>query len=933
MTSVFLSYAREDTEFVRRLYEALTRIGHSPAWDQDYAVVPVGSMFREEIATAIAEAEKFVFVMSPDSLDSRECNDELRAALDGHKQVIPVMRRPAWFGQPIRPELAQRNWLFLDDDGRFDTGVAQLSEVLSTDLDWVRMHTLVLTRERRWVEGGSDRGGLLRGADLQAAQAWLADAETHPEIPPTANQRRYIALSQRAAIRFRRNVRIALAGGLAVALALGIFGLTQRNHANTAHTQQLAAKLAGTSDSLLGTNLSEAQLLAVEAYRLEQDPQTLTALFQAVTFSPALVRFLPAGGPVSALGTAADGRSVVAGTSDGRVVRWSVRGGPGVTLARLGGGQVAAVASDAAGTLVAAATTSRLSVWTATGGSRRIALPRAGSITAVGVSPSGRYIAAVTSTGTILYDRRTSTMRSVANTAEAYAVAMPSDSRLVIAGGGGSWQVLALPGLTDVVGPTTLSTGVHQILQVLSANGRFEGYANGGATIPIWDTAHTADLGTPQDLTGLSHGSTPQALSISPDGRRVAVADSGTIYVSGTSRGTSANTDQLSLPGAGRTTAVQFLGGHDDHLVTATGSSLALWDLDQPGRIGTRTQVEAPAGCTACPAPLTDISPDGKLAATLPGYMQDVTVHRMAPGGTQYTVIGSPSGAYQLLGWNRGSSEIFLIKDGTTFEAVRVGSGMPVIEQQPIPRSAYEILAYASASRRYIELSDSGSVRIVQQSGTGSLLDVASPVPPGDTMVKSEVDPTMSYLAEEFQSRQLHQEMSVIDLKTGHTRQVGSGDVTDFSFSGGYLVIQRANRNVEIWNTAGTARKYLVRLDASVTDPRDPLVAGSMLIEESSNGALATTQLGTGKFLGDLPAPVTLPDTKTGLSTSPAGQPVAVTEGEPGDNEGTLVRWDISPSSWIRDACASAGRSMTPADWQQYADGSAPGSLACATSP
>jgi hypothetical protein len=173
--------------------------------------------------------------------------------------------------------------------------------------------------------------------------------------------------------------------------------------------------------------------------------------------------------------------------------------------------------------------------------------------------------------------------------------------------------------------------------------------------------------------------------------------------------------------------------------------------------------------------------------------------------------------------------------------------------------------------------------------------------------------------------------MSVIDLKTGHTRQVGSGDATDFSFSGGYLVIQRANRNVEIWNTAGTARKYLVRLDPSVTDPRDPLVTGSMLIEESSNGALAATQLGTGKFLGDLPAPVTLPDTKTGLSASPAGQPVAVTEGEPGDNEGTLVRWDISPSSWMRDACAAAGRSMTPADWQQYADGSAPGPLACAT--
>jgi hypothetical protein len=126
--------------------------------------------------------------------------------------------------------------------------------------------------------------------------------------------------------------------------------------------------------------------------------------------------------------------------------------------------------------------------------------------------------------------------------------------------------------------------------------------------------------------------------------------------------------------------------------------------------------------------------------------------------------------------------------------------------------------------------------------------------------------------------------------------------------------------------------KYQVRLDPSVTIPRDPLVTGSMLVVEASDGTLAATQLGTGKFLGDMPAPVTLPDMKTGLSAAPADQLVAVTEGPYLSGEGTLVRWDTSPGSWIRAACATAGRSMTLADWQQYADGSAPGSLACPAS-
>ena len=70
MAGVFLSYAREDLPFVRRLHDALLAAGREPAWDQDHQLVPFGAPYRTAIASAIAGCEKFVFVISPDSLDS-----------------------------------------------------------------------------------------------------------------------------------------------------------------------------------------------------------------------------------------------------------------------------------------------------------------------------------------------------------------------------------------------------------------------------------------------------------------------------------------------------------------------------------------------------------------------------------------------------------------------------------------------------------------------------------------------------------------------------------------------------------------------------------------------------------------------------------------------------------------------------------------------
>ena len=68
MADVFVSYAREDLPFVRRLTAALQARDRDVWVDLD-DIIP-SARWREEIRTAITEADAVVFVITPDSVAS-----------------------------------------------------------------------------------------------------------------------------------------------------------------------------------------------------------------------------------------------------------------------------------------------------------------------------------------------------------------------------------------------------------------------------------------------------------------------------------------------------------------------------------------------------------------------------------------------------------------------------------------------------------------------------------------------------------------------------------------------------------------------------------------------------------------------------------------------------------------------------------------------
>ena len=70
-TKVFISYSRKDNKFTRKLYDGLE--AHKMITWVDWEDIPLTADWMEEIREAIESSDAFVFVLSPDSVDSEIC--------------------------------------------------------------------------------------------------------------------------------------------------------------------------------------------------------------------------------------------------------------------------------------------------------------------------------------------------------------------------------------------------------------------------------------------------------------------------------------------------------------------------------------------------------------------------------------------------------------------------------------------------------------------------------------------------------------------------------------------------------------------------------------------------------------------------------------------------------------------------------------------
>jgi hypothetical protein len=223
MSDLFISYSRDDREFVEKLHTAI-KSSKRDAWMDTYDI-DKGEKFWLTIEQGINAANSFAFVITKTSIEKsggewekQHCRREIEYAAQEKKRIIPIV----WVDQfdpnervedllneeiPAHRELKERNWIkFSNED--FESCFSELLKAAEKDIDYVKRHTQLLQNAKKWENGGQSYSDLLRGKSLIDAEDWLKLGDKkaqlqreeswrkHRDPEPTAEHRNFIRQSR-----------------------------------------------------------------------------------------------------------------------------------------------------------------------------------------------------------------------------------------------------------------------------------------------------------------------------------------------------------------------------------------------------------------------------------------------------------------------------------------------------------------------------------------------------------------------------------------------------------------------------------------------------------------------------------------------------------------------------------------------------------------
>ncbi|NES19703.1 MAG: TIR domain-containing protein [Symploca sp. SIO3E6] len=197
MTQVFLSYAVQDQETMEKIRNSLRRESIT-VWTK-HTDIPTGENSEGAINRGIEQADNVVYLLSPESINSTDSQQELDLALSLNKRIIPVLVRTT---EPdLLPEALQDlQYIVLTDNLREEDYLldeSQLLKILQEDQAYYNEHKMLLTRALKWKQQNDNPSILLRGYNLISAETWLEVAQKRKQHPPTQLQEEFITASLR----------------------------------------------------------------------------------------------------------------------------------------------------------------------------------------------------------------------------------------------------------------------------------------------------------------------------------------------------------------------------------------------------------------------------------------------------------------------------------------------------------------------------------------------------------------------------------------------------------------------------------------------------------------------------------------------------------------------------------------------------------------
>jgi WD40 repeat protein/transcriptional regulator with XRE-family HTH domain len=712
-------------------------------------------------------------------------------------------------------------------------------------------------------------GGSLLAAATDTAARIGADPARHPALSQTETD--FLHASDRARHRtVRRRRRLialltALVLGFATATALAV-------HASQQVAQQrniaISGLLISQSQRLGDANPALSTLLSVAAWRINPSSAARYAMLAAAV-RPGIAALTGPGGAVDSVAFSRDGTTLASGNAGGTVRVWNVATHRQIAALTGPGGAVDSVAFSPGGTTLASGGgDGAIWLWDmATHRQIATLTGPAGAVDSVAFSPDGTTLATGNAGGAVrLWDaashRQITTLTGPAGAVDSVAFS-PDGTTLATGNANGSvrlWDMATHREITALTGPAGAVTSI-----AFSRNGTTLAAGNAEGSVRLWDVA------THRQITALTGSAgAVNSVTFSPDGTTLATgSDDGTVRL----WDMASHRQITALTGpAGAVNSVAF---SPDGTTLASGNAdgtVRLWNMATGRPVG--ASLTGPAGTVNSVA----FSRNGTTVASgnADGTVRlwDVASHRQitaltAPGGAVNSVAFSPDGTTLASGNANGTVRLW---DMATHRPSRRQCTCGPPHAGPVSSVAFSsdgtTLSIGTTYGNvwlWVPASDSctcGPSPVTRLPGRGGAISSVAFSPDGRTLAAGTTDGSVRLW-----------DMGTLEQITPLTGHAGRVTSVAFSPDGKTLASASPDHTVRLWDLA------------------------------------------TGRPIG---APLTgHAGLVTSVTFSPDGKTLAT-----GSADHTVRLWDVAYLvNVVPHVCASAGRSLTRAEWAQYVPG------------
>lgn len=169
---IFICYDQADLTFAEQLELAIRDLRRDPWIDTEDIPKEINQDTEAAwiyIEAGIKDSDIFVFILSPDSVNSKQCRSQLALADSLNKRIVPVCAREM-NSIEIPPSLKNIEPSFLAD---FNTLKASPNQIAQMIID-IHIYDRLLDRATEWRDQGYTQELLLRSRDLESLEAWIS---------------------------------------------------------------------------------------------------------------------------------------------------------------------------------------------------------------------------------------------------------------------------------------------------------------------------------------------------------------------------------------------------------------------------------------------------------------------------------------------------------------------------------------------------------------------------------------------------------------------------------------------------------------------------------------------------------------------------------------------------------------------------------------